>query len=184
MKSIDGFPAFHYGNWRASPCCLLSVSCYPFALQFLWWKMLWSHLYPACVHFPWPSVRLSAPMAVMRMAQISKHRLCCWYLCRKWLLILFSLCYESFSHLPFSYLHSLYVKCVVPSSMYRPTMAYHLMLDTFTMYSVLSDSGMIINSYIVYRVGYNLDSVHMASLAIEFMGFCKTSHLTKWLFWA
>jgi len=32
-----------------------------------------AHLYPACVHFPWPSIRLSAPMAVMRMAQISKH---------------------------------------------------------------------------------------------------------------
>jgi len=39
--------------------------------------------------------------------------------------------------------------------MYRATIAYHLMLDTFTMYSILSHSGMIITSYIVYHVGYN-----------------------------
>ena len=133
-----------------------------------------THLYPACVHFPWPSIRLSAPMAVMRMAQISKHRLYCWYLCFKVIAnsILTVLCIILILH-PFSYLHSLYVKCVVPCSMYGATMAYHLMLDSFTMYSILSHSGMIITSYIVYHVGYNIDSVHMASLAIEFMGFCK-----------
>ena len=45
--------------------------------------------------------------------------------------------------------------------MYRPTVAYHLMLDTFTMYSVLSDNYMLTTSYIVYHLG------HMASLEFE-----------------
>ena len=47
-RSIDGFHgSFYHGNWRAlhhhSACWLVNIHItWPFALQFLWWKMLWN----------------------------------------------------------------------------------------------------------------------------------------------
>jgi len=88
----------------------------------------------------------------------------------KWLQILFSLCYKSFSY--FTHFHT-YTLCTL--NVLCPVLCIQLQwYTTLTMYSILSHSGMIsITSYIVYHAGHNMDSVHMASLAIEFMGFCK-----------
>jgi len=68
---------------------------------------------------------------------------------------------STFSFLILAHFHTLYTLNELSCSVYRPTIAYHLMLDAFTIYSVLSDNYMIITSYIVYHLG------HMASLEFE-----------------